>query len=175
MGCTGIKEIVLPANIKTVGRDIFDDTVKVDMSKTRLMQFGEYYAVGNKITVEGTFDYNKAFEVLNLVNEQRKANGLSGLKMDEQLLEDAMVRAAEQIITFGHDRPTGLTCFSINNNMGGENAAAGVNTPQSVMSMWMNSSGHKANILNSSFNYTGIGVVSSSKYGKIYVQLFIGK
>ena len=157
MGCTGIKEIVLPANIKTVGRDIFDDTVKVDMSKTRLMQFGEYYAVGNKITVEGTFDYNKAFEVLNLVNEQRKANGLSGLKMDEQLLEDAMVRAAEQIITFGHDRPTGLTCFSINNNMGGENAAAGVNTPQSVMSMWMNSSGHRANILTSSYKSIGIG------------------
>ena len=157
MGCTGIKEIVLPANIKTVGRDIFDDTVKVDMSKTRLMQFGEYYAVGNKITVEGTFDYNKAFEVLNLVNEQRKANGLSQLKMDEQLLEDAMVRAAEQIITFGHDRPTGLTCFSINNNMGGENAAAGVNTPQSVMSMWMNSSGHRANILTSSYKSIGIG------------------
>ena len=157
MGCTGIKEIVLPANIKTVGRDIFDDTVKVDMSKTRLMQFGEYYAVGNKITVEGTFDYNKAFEVLNLVNEQRKANGLSELKMDEQLLEDAMVRAAEQIIIFGHDRPTGLTCFSINNNMGGENAAAGANTPQGVMTMWMNSSGHRANILTSSYKSIGVG------------------
>ena len=39
----------------------------------------------------------------------------------------------------------------------------------------MNSSGHKANILNNSFNYTGIGVVSSSKYGKIFVQMFIGK
>ena len=39
----------------------------------------------------------------------------------------------------------------------------------------MNSSGHKANILNSNYNYTGLAVVKSSKYGKIYVQMFIGK
>lgn len=39
----------------------------------------------------------------------------------------------------------------------------------------MNSVGHRANILNSNYNYTGVGVVSSSKYGKIYVQMFIGK
>ena len=48
-------------------------------------------------------------------------------------------------------------------------------TPAEVVNAWMNSSGHRANILNSSFNYTGIGVVSSNKYGKIYVQMFIGK
>ena len=46
---------------------------------------------------------------------------------------------------------------------------------EDMFNRWMNSPGHKANILNSSFNYTGIGVVSSSKYGKIYVQMFIGK
>ena len=46
---------------------------------------------------------------------------------------------------------------------------------EQFMTNWMNSSGHKANILNSSFNYTGIGVVKSSKYGKVYVQMFLGK
>ena len=44
-----------------------------------------------------------------------------------------------------------------------------------AVNAWMNSEGHRANILNSSFNYTGIGVVKSPKYGKIYVQMFIGK
>ena len=56
----------------------------------------------------------------------------------------------------------------------GENIA-GNSSNSSAVTAWMNSSGHKANILNSNFNYTGIGVVSSPKYGKMYVQLFIGK
>lgn len=53
--------------------------------------------------------------------------------------------------------------------------ATNLNVRSGPVNAWMNSSGHKANILNGNFNYTGIGVVSSSKYGKIFVQLFIGK
>lgn len=56
----------------------------------------------------------------------------------------------------------------------GENIAGNSSNTKAVIA-WMNSSGHKANILNSSYNYTGIGVVKSPKYGKIYVQMFIGK
>ena len=64
--------------------------------------------------------------------------------------------------------------FGISYKTAGENIA-GNSTNTGAVNAWMNSSGHKANILNSSFNYTGIGVVSSPKYGKIYVQMFIGK
>jgi len=56
----------------------------------------------------------------------------------------------------------------------GENIAAH-STVQAAFDAWMNSSGHRANILNSSFNYTGIGVVSSPKYGKMLVQMFVGR
>lgn len=67
-----------------------------------------------------------------------------------------------------------LKKFSVSYKTAGENIA-GNSSNSAAVTAWMNSSGHKANILNSSFNYTGIGVVSSSKYGKIYVQMFIGK
>ena len=67
-----------------------------------------------------------------------------------------------------------LKSFKISYKTAGENIAANSSNSGAVTS-WMNSSGHKANILNSNFNYTGIGVVSSSRYGKIFVQMFIGK
>ena len=53
--------------------------------------------------------------------------------------------------------------------------AAGNSSNTGAVEAWMNSSGHRENILNSSYNYTGIGVVKSQKYGKIYVQMFMGK
>ena len=81
---------------------------------------------------------------------------------------------------FSHTSPTYgspfdmLKSFKISYKSAAENIAANSSNSGAVNS-WMNSSGHKANILNSSYNYTGIGVVSSSKYGKVFVQMFIGK
>ena len=81
---------------------------------------------------------------------------------------------------FAHESPiygspfNMLKSFKISYKTAGENIAGNSSNSGAVTS-WMNSSGHKANILNSNFNYTGVGVVSSSKYGKIFVQMFIGK
>lgn len=81
---------------------------------------------------------------------------------------------------FSHQSPTYgspfdmLKSFKISYKSAGENIAANSSNSGAV-NAWMNSSGHRANILSSNYNYTGIGVVSSSKYGKIYVQQFIGK
>ena len=81
---------------------------------------------------------------------------------------------------FSHNSPTYgspfqmLSSFKISYKTAGENIA-GNSSNSAAVTAWMNSSGHKANILNSSFNYTGIGVVSNSKYGKVYVQIFLGK
>lgn len=67
-----------------------------------------------------------------------------------------------------------LKSYGISYKTAGENIA-GNSSNSGAVNAWMNSEGHRANILNSSFNYTGIGVVKSPKYGKIYVQMFIGK
>ena len=81
---------------------------------------------------------------------------------------------------FSHTSPTYgspfemLSSFKVSYKSAGENIAGNSSNSKAVTA-WMNSSGHKANILNSSFNYTGIGVVSSPTYGKVYVQMFIGK
>ena len=121
-------------------------------------------------------------EVFNLINKQRTNNGLTALKVDEELQRVARIKAEDMVTNnyFSHQSPTYgspfdmLNSFKISYRMAGENIAANSSNSGAVNS-WMNSSGHKANILSSSFNYTGVGVVSSPKYGKIFVQMFIGK
>ena len=121
-------------------------------------------------------------EVLDLINKQRTQNGLSALKLDTETLRVARIKAQDMVDNnyFSHNSPTYgtpfqmLNSFKISYKTAGENIA-GNSSNSAAVTAWMNSSGHKANILNSSFNYTGIGVVKGSKYGKIYVQLFLGK
>ena len=121
-------------------------------------------------------------EVFNLINKQRTANGLSALKVDAEVQRVAKIKAQDMVNNnyFSHNSPTYgspfemLQSFKVSYKTAGENIA-GNSTNSGAVNAWMNSSGHKANILNSSFNYTGIGVVNSHKYGKVYVQMFIGK
>ena len=121
-------------------------------------------------------------EVFDLINKQRTNNGLAALKNDSEVQRVARIKAQDMVDNnyFSHTSPTYgspfymLKSFKISYNTVGENIA-GNSSNSSAVTAWMNSSGHKANILNSNFNYTGIGVVSSPKYGKMYVQLFIGK
>ena len=121
-------------------------------------------------------------EVFDLINKQRTNNGLAALKNDSEDQRVARIKAQDMVDNnyFSHTSPTYgspfdmLKSFKISYKTAGENIA-GNSSNSSAVTAWMNSSGHKANILNSNFNYTGIGVVSSPKYGKMYVQLFIGK
>lgn len=121
-------------------------------------------------------------EVFDLINKQRTNNGLQALKVDNEVQRVAKIKAEDMVSNnyFSHNSPIYgspfdmLKSFKISYRTAGENIAANSSNSGAVNS-WMNSSGHKANILNSNFNYTGIGVVSSSKYGKIFVQMFIGK
>ena len=121
-------------------------------------------------------------EVFELINKQRTNNGLKELKVDEELQRVARIKAQDMVDNnyFSHTSPTYgspfqmLNSFKISYKTAAENIAGNSSNTGAVNS-WMNSSGHKANILNSSYNYTGIGVVSSPKYGRIFVQLFIGK
>jgi len=108
--------------------------------------------------------------------------GLTALKSDAEVLRVARIKAQEMVDKnyFSHTSPTYgspfemLKNFKISYKSAGENIA-GNSSNSGAVNAWMNSSGHRANILNSSFNYTGIGVVKSPTYGKVYVQMFIGK
>ena len=121
-------------------------------------------------------------EVCDLINKQRTNNGLPALKNDSEVQRIARIKAQDMVDNnyFSHNSPTYGSPFDMMKNFkvsyktAGENIAAN-SSNSSAVTAWMNSSGHKANILNSSFNYTGIGVVSSPRYGKMYVQMFIGK
>ena len=121
-------------------------------------------------------------EVFDLINKQRAQNGLSALKIDAEVQRVARIKAQDMVDNnyFAHESPTYgtpfqmLKSFKISYNTAGENIA-GNSSNSAAVNAWMNSSGHKANILNGNYNYTGIGVVSSAKYGKVYVQMFIGR
>ena len=126
------------------------------------------------INVTVTNDYTSAYEVLELVNKERKAEGLNELKMDKDLLDSAMIRASELVLNFSHTRPNGTSCFTAISkpfSHMGENIAAGYSNAEYVMQGWMESPGHKANILTGDFTSIGIGCV---KYGNVpyWVQLF---
>lgn len=121
-------------------------------------------------------------ETFDLINAKRTAAGLQPLKIDQEVQNVARAKAQDMVNNnyFSHTSPTYGSPFDMLKNYGikyktaGENIA-GNSSNQGAVNAWMNSEGHKANILNSNYNYTGLGVVSSPKYGKIYVQMFIGK
>lgn len=107
-----------------------------------------------------------ADKVISLVNKERKKKGRSTLEKDDSLTEAAEVRAEEITEKFSHTRPDGSSCFTALDEAGvdpdikaGENLAKGQATPKSVMKSWMNSSGHKKNILEKDFNHIGVGAV----------------
>lgn len=92
-------------------------------------------------------------KVLEYVNQYRTENGLSTLSYNETLYQAATIRAKELKQSFSHSRPNGKSAFSILDEMdifymsAGENIAAGFNTPKSAFTAWINSTGHRANIL----------------------------
>lgn len=121
-------------------------------------------------------------EVFDLINAKRLAAGLDALQIDSEVQNVARVKAQDMADNnyFSHTSPTYGSPFDMMKNFGIKYKAAGENiagnsSNSGAVNAWMNSEGHKANILSNNYNYTGIGVVSSSKYGKIYVQMFIGK
>ena len=131
-----------------------------------------------KITVSKTDDNIK--KIVNSVNNERTKNGgLPLLANRTDLNELANIRAKEIVEKFSHTRPDGSSCFSIleNNNVGyisaGENIAYGQPNSQEVMTAWMNSKGHRENILSPDFNCIGVGHYQTNGID-YWVQIFIG-
>ena len=118
-----------------------------------------------------------ASEVVRLTNSARGQNGYAVLVEDGTLSEAAAVRAREIARSFSHTRPSGASFSSALSESGvsylraGENIASGQKSASEVVNAWMNSPGHRANILNSS--YSRIGSASVNVGGTLYwVQLF---
>ncbi|MDO5152967.1 MAG: SafA/ExsA family spore coat assembly protein [Eubacteriales bacterium] len=119
-------------------------------------------------------------EVIRLVNEIRRENGLKELTYDWELGRVARFKSQDMKDNkyFAHNSPVYGTPFQMIKNFGisyrsaGENIAKGYATPQAVVTGWMNSSGHRANILNVNFTHIGVGYVSGGSY---WTQMFIRK
>lgn len=119
-----------------------------------------------------------AAQVLELVNAERAKAGAAALTLDSKAAEAAQTRAQEIQRSFSHTRPNGssfstaLTEAGVSYTASGENIAYGQNSAQAVMESWMNSSGHRANILNQNFTSIGIGHVQDSNGVDYWTQLF---
>ena len=125
----------------------------------------------DQLRITGLREYDNAYAVLDLVNARRAENGLPPLVMDQDLLSAAMGRAGECALFFSHTRPDGSICFFASPKMAGENIAAGYGTPDAVMNGWMNSPGHRGNILNAGFHSIGIGCIRINST-RFWVQCF---
>ena len=118
-----------------------------------------------------------AAQVVSLVNAERARQGLPALTVSTTVQQAAQTRAGELQTSFSHTRPSGASCFTalteagISYTRAGENIAYGQSTPEAVVQSWMSSSGHRANILSSSFTTIGVGctVVNGTAY---WAQLF---
>ena len=167
---SGITEIKIPDSVIYIENGAFPSETVVNTGLI-LTETGEYVR-GIKVPVMSEKLYSEAFKVLELVNQERAAQGLGALTMDRELLDFAFVRADEIAFVFDHIRPTGqeLTIPEGGRTFG-ENIAMGQRNAAEVMDSWMNSSGHRANILNASYTRIGIGAVVIEG-GYYWVQCF---
>jgi uncharacterized YkwD family protein/spore coat assembly protein SafA len=120
-------------------------------------------------------------EVVKLVNQEREKNGLKPLKENWELSRIARYKSNDMKDKgyFSHTSPTYGSPFEMMKNFGihysyaGENIAMGQRTAQEVMKAWMNSSGHRANILNKNFTEIGVGYAVNGKGTAYWTQMFI--
>lgn len=121
-------------------------------------------------------------QMVNLVNQERTSRGLPALKVDLTLVKTARMKSQDMINNnyFAHQSPTYGSPFDLMKSQGvsyryaGENLA-GAGSVTSAHTNLMNSSGHRANILNANYTHIGIGIISGGRYGKMFTQHFIGK
>lgn len=137
---------------------------------------------GQKITVPNIDDIKaQENEVIKLVNAERAKRGLPALKANWQLSRVARYKSQDMIDKnyFSHQSPTYgspfhmMESFGIRYSAAGENIAYGQRTPADVMNAWMNSPGHRSNILSPSYTEIGVGLATNKNGVKYWTQMFI--
>lgn len=119
-------------------------------------------------------------EVVRLVNVERQKNGLNPLELDAELSKVARAKSQDMATKgyFSHTSPTYGSPFDMMKNFGikystaGENIAMGQPTAEAVVKAWMNSEGHRANILNKNFTKIGVGYYKGSNGSPYWTQMF---
>jgi len=191
---TGISSVVYAADtlnytVKS-GDYLWKICVKYEVGVSEVLAINPQITNPNQINISQIIKIpnvseDKKFEkeVVALVNQERSKVGLAPLKDNWELSRVARYKSEDMANKnyFSHTSPTYGSPFDMMKNFGiiymaaGENIAMGQQTPASVMTAWMNSAGHKANILSKSFTEIGVGV-ARNKSGTIYwTQQFIGK
>ena len=165
------KSTALTIDAKSEGTaelEIYTDGYKSSTKKTITVQV---------IEPDAGYCRQMSDQVIELVNKEREAAGLSPLKKDDKLTAAAELRAHEIIENFSHTRPDGTKHFTVLKEVGlsssyaGENIARGQRDAEAVMTAWMDSEGHKENILDEKYTRTGVFcvVVRATRY---WVQVF---
>ncbi len=119
-----------------------------------------------------------AEQIVKLVNAERAKEGLPAVQLDAQITAAANIRAREIVQQFAHTRPNGSSFYTVLKENGisymgcGENIAYGQRSAEEVMDGWMNSSGHRANIMNKNYKNIGVGYYQDARGVKYWVQLF---
>lgn len=122
--------------------------------------------------------YVYGMRITELVNEHRAAAGLAPVEYSVELSRAAQTRAYEIETSFSHTRPNGsnfstvLKEHGISYRYSGENIAWGQKSPEEVVNAWMNSAGHRANILSKSFTKLGVGYQQNARGVNYFTQLF---
>lgn len=132
--------LVWIGEVKAAERQIMGEAINTETNANEPMLLSERASSGNStVCVKGTFDYEQAYRVLEIVNKERAKEGKSALIMDKELLDTAMLRASELSICYlsSHNRPTNEACFTAFPNRtliyAGENIAAGYLNAEHVM------------------------------------------
>ena len=121
--------------------------------------------------------YTLSYKVFEIVNQERIKAGVKPLKFNNDMYKAAMVRAKECDESFSHDRPNGTSCFTALKEAGvkyfsaGENIAMGYRTPADVMKGWMDSEGHRNNILDPDFTDFACGVYKSGYWSQFFCKI----
>ena len=137
---------------------------------------------GQQINIPSVPSSTTAYEaeVVRLVNQRRAEHRLKPLTQDWELSRVARYKSQDMkdLGYFSHTSPTYgspfqmMKSFGISYRTAGENIAKGYASPEAVVNAWMNSPGHRANILNSTYTHIGVGFVASGNY---WTQMFISK
>lgn len=122
-------------------------------------------------------------EVVRLVNQERAKHDLAALQSDWELARVARYKSEDMrdLRYFNHTSPTYgsphdmIRNFGISYRASGENIAAGQTSAQAVFNAWMNSSGHRQNILSANYTHIGVGYAKGGSYGHYWTQMFIGR
>ncbi len=164
--CTEKQEVSLPNAKEEVSVPTVQENIPAPVTETPA-----------PVQETGVSEYER--KVVELVNEYRVQSGLSPLTINEKLCSVARMKSQDMKDKqyFSHTSPTYgspfdmMKQFGISYRTAGENIAMGQQTPEAVVAAWMNSEGHRANIMNGSFKEIGVGYVADGSY---WTQMFIG-